>query len=102
MYYIIGDDQKEYGPVSVEQVRQWIAEGRANRNTNARTAASESWRSLSEFPELIDSFKWSTTGPPIPRLHSPPRGTASKTSELAVPSLVLVIFVVCTCGFTPL
>jgi len=102
MYYIIGDDQKEYGPVSVEQLRQWIAEGRANRNTKARTAASESWRSLSEFPELIDSFKWSTTGPPIPPLPSPPRGTASKTSGLAVASLVLGIFGLCSFGLTAL
>jgi hypothetical protein len=25
-YRIIGDDQEEYGPVSAEQIRQWITE----------------------------------------------------------------------------
>ena len=28
MYKIIGGDQKEYGPIGAEQIRQWIAEGR--------------------------------------------------------------------------
>lgn len=30
MYYIQGADHQEYGPVSVEQIRQWIAEDRLN------------------------------------------------------------------------
>ena len=34
MYKIIGADQKEYGPVSAEQLRLWIAEGRVNGQTS--------------------------------------------------------------------
>ena len=30
MYKIIGADQKEYGPVSIEQLRLWITEGRVD------------------------------------------------------------------------
>jgi hypothetical protein len=43
MYRIIGADQKEYGPVTQDQICQWIAEGRANahsRARNLRTASS--------------------------------------------------------------
>ena len=32
-YKIIGADLKEYGPVSAEQIRQWITEGRVNSET---------------------------------------------------------------------
>ena len=31
MYKIIGADQREYGPVSADQVREWISQGRANQ-----------------------------------------------------------------------
>jgi hypothetical protein len=31
IYKIIGQDGKEYGPVTAEQLRQWIAEGRVER-----------------------------------------------------------------------
>jgi hypothetical protein len=33
MYKIIGADGKEYGPVSTEQLRQWLTEGRVNNQT---------------------------------------------------------------------
>ena len=36
MYILIGADQKEYGPVAVEEIRAWIKEGRANGQTLAR------------------------------------------------------------------
>ena len=29
-YTIIGGDTKEYGPISADDVRQWISEGRLN------------------------------------------------------------------------
>jgi len=32
-YKIIGADGLEYGPVSAEQIRQWMAEGRVNSKT---------------------------------------------------------------------
>jgi len=33
MYTIIGGDQKEYGALSAEDMRKWIAEGRLNAQT---------------------------------------------------------------------
>ena len=36
MYRIIGGDGREYGPISLDQMRQWIAEGRVNAQTSCR------------------------------------------------------------------
>ncbi len=41
MYKIIGADGKEYGPVTSEQVRQWITEGRANAQTKVQPEAHD-------------------------------------------------------------
>ena len=38
MFTIIGGDGKEYGPVTLEQVRNWVADGRANHDTQAKRA----------------------------------------------------------------
>lgn len=52
MYTIIGGDGKEYGPVTTEQVRTWIAAGRANLDTQAKAVGTEGWRRLGDFPEF--------------------------------------------------
>lgn len=58
MYKIRGGDGKEYGPVSADVVRQWIAEGRANEQTLVLPQGNVSWVSLgalSEFYAVDDS-----------------------------------------------
>jgi uncharacterized RDD family membrane protein YckC len=52
MFTIIGGDGKEYGPVTAEQARSWIAAGRANLDTKAKAVGSEEWRRLGDFPEF--------------------------------------------------
>ncbi|MFM1944349.1 MAG: hypothetical protein RI897_3331 [Verrucomicrobiota bacterium] len=59
-YSIIGGDQKEYGPVSADQVRCWVGEGRAGSATLVRSGDG-AWRPLSEHPEFEDLFRG---GPP--------------------------------------
>ena len=56
MYNIIGGDGKEYGPVTVEQMRQWVVEGRANAHTQVRAEGATSWQSLASVPELTALF----------------------------------------------
>ena len=56
MYRIIGADQKEYGPVSAEQVRKWAAEGRVNGQTSVCSEGAAEWKPLSAFPEFADLF----------------------------------------------
>ncbi|HXS69755.1 MAG TPA: DUF4339 domain-containing protein [Candidatus Polarisedimenticolia bacterium] len=52
MYKIIGADQQEYGPISADQIRQWVAEGRANGQTKVCAEGTQDWKPLSAFPEL--------------------------------------------------
>ena len=56
MFNIIGADGQKYGPVSAEQLRQWIAEGRVNAQTRAQAEGSAEWKPLGQFPELASLF----------------------------------------------
>ena len=52
MFTIIGGDGKEYGPATAEQIRAWIAGGRANLETKARAVGTDEWRRLGDYPEF--------------------------------------------------
>lgn len=66
MYTIIGGDGKEYGPVLAEQIRVWIAGGRADLNTKAKALGSDEWKTLGDFPEFEEGAA-SSRPPPIGR-----------------------------------
>jgi GYF domain 2 len=57
MYKLIGADQKEYGPAGADQIRQWIAEGRANGETKIQSEGQSEWRPLSHFPEFAAALQ---------------------------------------------
>jgi len=76
VHQIIGADGREYGPVSAEQLRQWIGEGRINRLTRIRLAGVTEWQTLGAVPEFSSAFNISPT-------------TLPRTSGLAITSLVL-------------
>ena len=69
MYKIIGADQKEYGPVSADLIRQWIKEGRANAQTVAKFEGTDAWLPLSDFPEFAPDF--GAPAPTFPPLVPP-------------------------------
>ncbi|MCU0771404.1 MAG: DUF4339 domain-containing protein [Verrucomicrobia bacterium] len=52
MLKIIGGDGKEYGPVTGDQVRQWIREGRANAQTRVQREGEAGWIRLGELAEF--------------------------------------------------
>jgi uncharacterized protein DUF4339 len=62
MYTIIGGDGKEYGPVSIEQVRGWVAAGRANLSTKVKEAGSDAWKTISDCPEITGSASTAGVG----------------------------------------
>jgi hypothetical protein len=70
MFKIIGADQQQYGPVSADQIRQWIAEGRANAQTVASPEGSTEWKPLASFPEFAEAL--SRQAPPPPTAGAPP------------------------------
>jgi hypothetical protein len=90
MYNLIGADQKEYGPVAAEEVRAWIAEGRANGQTLARFEGGP-WKPLSTFPEFAVTLGAAPQPPPVPLAQAPLTGRAPATNSMAVAGLVMGI-----------
>jgi hypothetical protein len=86
MYKIIGADGKEYGPITAEQVRQWIAEGRANAQTKVLPPGATEWKTVAEVPELA-------TAPAIAPLPQPAYqpGIVSATYQVNGPAIGLII-----------
>ena len=103
MYKIIGADGREYGPATAGQLRQWIAEGRANAQTPALAPGAPEWKPLGALPEFAEHF-----APPVPPAIRPLRpgtstaGQLPKTSSFATAGLVFGILSVtcfcCCCG----
>jgi uncharacterized membrane protein len=78
MYKIIGGDGKEYGPVSAEQLRAWVREGRANGQTQVQPEGATGWQGLEAVPEFADLFGAVAAPPavpaaaPVPTVAQPP------------------------------
>jgi hypothetical protein len=71
-YKILGGDSKEYGPVTPEQLREWVAQGRANGSTLVWTEGGV-WKKLSSYPEFADVLPQVPASAPPP----PPLGGAT-------------------------
>jgi hypothetical protein len=106
MYRIVGADQREYGPVAAEQIRQWIQEGRADGGTIARFEEGP-WKPLATFPEFTDVFGSRDRNPPLTSA-APPRPPTNlprspKNHPLAVSGIILSgLAIVPCCCFGPL
>jgi hypothetical protein len=82
MYKIIGGDQKQYGPVSAEEVRQWIADGRLNAQSLAWAEGATDWKPLSSFPEFDAALQAKATLQPPPGTWLPPGMAEGYTAEI--------------------
>jgi hypothetical protein len=90
MYKIIGADQKEYGPVTIDQIRQWITEGRANGQTLVQAEGSAEWKPLASFPELsalLPAAPSPAFGAPVAPV--PPQ--ADPIRRLGAPGIALIV-----------
>ena len=98
MYKIIGTDGKEYGPVSTQQLRQWLGEGRVSFQTKVQGEGGANWQTLGALPEFA-AEQAANAAPPPALTHGamPP-----KTSGLAITSLILGILGLFSCGITGL
>lgn len=106
MYKIIGGDGNEYGPVDLEQIKQWLQDGRAGANTKVQPEGSTEWILLSEVPELAALLGPgdATQAPPAfdPAAASPaPAGDALQMVQGPAIGLVVTAvigFLVCAAG----
>jgi hypothetical protein len=88
MYKVIGSDQKIYGPVSVDQIRRWLAEGRVNSTTLLQAEGSNEWKPLSSIPEF---------GIP-PVVSMPPPVPVKRDNGMAIAGLTCgVLSNICCC-----
>jgi carbonic anhydrase len=51
-YKVIGDDQRQYGPISGEKLLQWLAEERVDGKTPVQVEGSTEWRPLELIGEM--------------------------------------------------
>ncbi|SPE58796.1 conserved membrane hypothetical protein [Verrucomicrobia bacterium] len=79
-YRIIGADQKEYGPVPAEELRQWFTEGRLNAHSSIKAEDSTEWKPLAALPEFADLFAAGTAPSPV----QPASSTAAPALELVL------------------
>lgn len=62
-YIVMGEDGKEYGPVSAQQIRRWVAEGRLDKKTPVKPSEMPDWIFIGLLPEFADLF-----APPSPNM----------------------------------
>jgi hypothetical protein len=92
MFKIIGADQKEYGPVPAEELKRWIAEGRANGQTLVQQDGA-AWRPLASFPEFAADLP-PAPATPLPAAPTPfPVGTSPLPAQQQVsgPAVGLIV-----------
>jgi TM2 domain-containing membrane protein YozV len=82
MYKIIGVDGRQYGPVSAEQLRQWIAEGRANAHTLVQAEGGTEWKPLASVSEFT---------PPLASPVPPVLPTTRRKSKIAAGLLGILL-----------
>lgn len=71
MYKIIGADQKEYGPVSAEEMHRWLAEGRVNAQTLIQAQGQTDWRPLATFTEFATANPSLSSSVPLGAMPGP-------------------------------
>jgi hypothetical protein len=98
MYRIVGADGKLYGPATVEQLKQWISEGRANAQTQTLAEGATEWKPLGALPEFAGLF-----APPVPPVIGPPRpgppaaGQRPRTNPFAMAGMIFGILAFACC-----
>jgi hypothetical protein len=97
MFKIIGADQKEYGPITADQLRQWIAEGRVNAQTKVQPEGATEWKTMADLPEFAAVLP--RPAPPLPPSHPGAPPTPAGTNQMAVWSMVTGIFSLLCCQF---
>ena len=89
MYKIIGADNKEYGPITLEQMRQWLAEGRVNTQTLVWSETSNNWKPLAAYPELAPAG--AIPGAPPAFAGMPTSDRSAALSKVSGPAIGLMI-----------
>jgi hypothetical protein len=91
MYKIIGADGKEYGPITADQLRQWIAEGRVNAQTRVLVEGATEWRPLADIPDFVTALPSAPPPPPLQGYPGTPALPSGNTSQVDGPAIALIV-----------
>jgi TM2 domain-containing membrane protein YozV len=86
MYRIVGKDGQQYGPVTAEQLRGWIAENRANAQTLAQADGTQEWKPLGSFAEFASDLKPPPVSASAPPTITPPPPAADPRASNKIPA----------------
>ena len=86
MYRIVGKDGQQYGPVTAEQLRTWIAENRANAQTLAQAEGTQEWKPLGSFPEFAPDLKPPSVSASTPPTMTPPSSAPVPRASNKIPA----------------
>ena len=93
MYKIRGSDNNEYGPITADQVRQWIRENRLNQSSLVERVDAPGWKPLGQFPEFADVLPLVGGGIPGPMSGGVGGHTRSSAQGLVKgPAISLLVF----------
>jgi len=91
-YTIIGGDGQQYGPVTPDQLRQWVNEGRVDAATRVQVAGVTDWKPLGELAEFAGVSAALSLGQlQPPPLSSRTGATPSPTHQLTTFPVALAI-----------
>ncbi|HEV2320474.1 MAG TPA: DUF4339 domain-containing protein [Verrucomicrobiae bacterium] len=93
-YIVVGGDEKHYGPITEGDLRKWIAEGRLNAQSLAKSESDSEFRPLSAFPELADVFALPAAPAGIAPVLAPAAGEDGRKAALdkvRIPAIGLMI-----------
>ncbi len=92
-YTIIGGDGKQYGPISGDDLRNWISEGRLNAQSLAKSESDAEFRTLSNFPEFADVFGAGAqpAGTPPPLSPAGVGGREAALQRVNAPAVALMV-----------
>jgi hypothetical protein len=91
-YKIVGADGKIYGPVSAEQIRAWIAAGRAESRTPVFVEGAADWTFVGLLPEFAIHL------PASPTTIGPVSQPRIKNSLATAGLICGIISLICCCG----
>ena len=101
MYIVIGGDGKEYGPKASVEVRDWIAEGRLNPQSQIKEQGDDEWKVLGSLQEFAADFAGSNASmpqagvSPPPQIHQPyAQGAVPNIPNYLVQSILVTL---CCC-----
>lgn len=89
-FWVRGDDDQEYGPVGLEELREWVQENRAGLGTSVRRdEPNAAWYPWQHYPELVALLAEARVTSPVPGLPGMAIASLGKRMLACVLDLIL-------------